>query len=67
MVINTPAGFGPQVDSFAIRRQALEHRVPYFTTVAAAAAAAAGVQLIRAEALTACALQDYHRGSSGGG
>jgi carbamoyl-phosphate synthase large subunit len=66
MVINTPAGFGPQVDSFAIRRQALEHRVPYFTTVAAAAAAAAGVQLIRAEALTACPLQDYHRGSSGG-
>jgi carbamoyl-phosphate synthase large subunit len=66
MVINTPMGFGPQQDSFAIRRTALEHRVPYFTTVAGAAAAAAGVQLIRAEALIACPLQDYHRGTSGG-
>jgi carbamoyl-phosphate synthase large subunit len=67
MVINTPMGFGPQLDSFAIRRQALEHRVPYFTTVAGAAAAAAGVQLLRAEALTAVPLQDYHRGQTGGG
>jgi len=66
MVINTPMGFGPQLDSFAIRRQALDHRIPYFTTVAGAAAAAAGVQLLRAEALTATPLQDYHRGQTNG-
>jgi carbamoyl-phosphate synthase large subunit len=64
MVINTPMGFGPQLDSFAIRRQALERRVPYFTTIAGAAAAASGVQLLQAEALTARALQDYHRAST---
>src|SRR5262245_18613456 len=40
MVINTPVGFGPNRDSFRIRRSALECRVPYFTTAAGAAAAA---------------------------
>jgi carbamoyl-phosphate synthase large subunit len=64
MVINTPKGFGPQLDSFSIRRQALEQRIPYFTTVAGAAAAAAGVQLLQAEALTTRALQDYHRNAA---
>jgi len=61
MVINTPQGAGSNRDSFAIRRSALECRVPYFTTVAGAEAAAEGVELLQREALTVCALQDYHR------
>ncbi|MCK6553013.1 carbamoyl-phosphate synthase large subunit [Candidatus Binatia bacterium] len=61
MVINTPRGFGPNRDSFEIRRSALECRVPYFTTVAGAAAAAEGVELLQREALTVCPLQDHHR------
>jgi carbamoyl-phosphate synthase large subunit len=61
MVINTPQGFGPQLDSFSIRRTALECRVPYFTTVAGAEAAAEGVELMRREALTVCSLQEHHR------
>jgi len=61
MVVNTPKGFGPNRDSFAIRRAALECRVPYFTTVAGAAAAAEGVELLQREALTVCPLQDHHR------
>jgi len=61
MVINTPKGFGPNVDSLSIRRSALECRVPYFTTVAGAEAAAEGVELLQREALTVRALQDYHR------
>jgi carbamoyl-phosphate synthase large subunit len=61
MVINTPQGFGPQLDSFSIRRSALEYRVPYFTTVAGAEAAAEGVELLQREALTVCPLQEYHR------
>ncbi|MFI5396048.1 MAG: carbamoyl-phosphate synthase large subunit [Candidatus Binatia bacterium] len=71
MVINTPKGFGPQLDSFSIRRSALECHVPYFTTVAGAEAAAEGVDLLRREALGVRALQLYHRrtgadGSTGG-
>jgi len=60
MVINTPKGFGPNLDSLSIRRSALECRVPYFTTVAGAEAAAEGVELLQREALTVRALQDYH-------
>ena len=60
MVINTPKGFGPQLDSFAIRRRALERRIPYFTTIAGAAAAAEGIELLSKEALTVCPLQDHH-------
>jgi len=61
MVINTPKGFGPNLDSLSIRRSALECRVPYFTTVAGAEAAAEGVELLQREALTVRALQDHHR------
>jgi carbamoyl-phosphate synthase large subunit len=61
MVINTPEGFGPQLDSLSIRRSALECRVPYFTTVAGATAATDGVELLRGEALGVQPLQDYHR------
>jgi carbamoyl-phosphate synthase large subunit len=60
MVINTPKGFGPQLDSFSIRRSALECHVPYFTTVAGAEAAAEGVELLQREALTVRPLQLYH-------
>ena len=61
MVINTPKGFGPQLDSFSIRRSALECRVPYFTTVAGAEAAAEGVELLQREALGVRPLQLYHQ------
>ena len=61
MVINTPKGFGPELDSFEIRRSALECRVPYFTTLAGAEAAAEGVELLQREALDVCPLQEYHR------
>jgi carbamoyl-phosphate synthase large subunit len=61
MVINTPMGFGPQKDSFSIRRTALERRVPYFTTIAGADAAAEGVELMQREGLTVSPLQDHYR------
>jgi carbamoyl-phosphate synthase large subunit len=61
MVINTPKGFGPNLDSYAIRRAALDCRVPYFTTVAGAEAAAEGVELLQREALTVRPLQEHHR------
>ena len=64
MLINTPMGVGPHLDSYSIRRSALECRVPYFTTVAAAAAAAEAVVCLRREALKVCPLQEHHRASA---
>ncbi len=60
MVINTPQGFGPQLDSFSIRRSALECRVAYFTTIAGAEAAVGAVEILRRQALGVCPLQDHY-------
>lgn len=60
MVINTPQGHGPQVDSFTIRRSALECRVAYFTTIAGAEAAADAVEILRRQSLEARPLQDHY-------
>ena len=62
MVINTPEGAAASMDSFSIRRTALERQVPYFTTIAGAAAAAEGIEMLQRGALSVRALQDYHRG-----
>ena len=60
MVINTPEGAASALDSFSIRRTALERQVPYFTTIAGAEAAAEGIEMLQRGALTVRALQDYH-------
>jgi carbamoyl-phosphate synthase large subunit len=60
MVINTPEGAAASLDSFSIRRTALERQVPYFTTIAGAAAAAEGVEMLRRGALGVRCLQEYH-------
>ncbi|MGH7898355.1 MAG: ATP-grasp domain-containing protein, partial [Candidatus Binatia bacterium] len=62
MVINTPEGTSAHLDSFSIRRTALERQVPYFTTMAGAAAAAEGVEVLQRGAVGVRALQDYHSG-----
>jgi carbamoyl-phosphate synthase large subunit len=59
-VINTPVGYGPQLDSMPIRRAALECRVPYFTTIAGAEAAAEGIEHLVREGLRVKTLQDYY-------
>jgi carbamoyl-phosphate synthase large subunit len=63
MVINTPEGAAASMDSFAIRRTALERQVPYFTTIAGAAAAAEGIEMLQRGELSVRALQDYHSGA----
>ena len=60
LVINTPQGYETYLDSFSIRRRALECRVPYFTTIAGAVAAAEGIVLLRDESLGVCPLQEHH-------
>ena len=59
LVINTVAGAQAVADSFDIRRSALTHNVPAYTTVAGAKAACVGMQ--HASALTVYDLQTLHQ------
>ncbi len=60
LVINTPRGSGAHLDSFPLRRAALECQVPYFTTVAGAAAAVEGIEWLRGGRLGVRSLQEFH-------
>jgi carbamoyl-phosphate synthase large subunit len=59
LVCNTTEGAQALADSRSLRRAALLHKVPYYTTLAGALAAAAGVQAFRAGDMQVRALQDY--------
>ncbi|KAA2236744.1 carbamoyl-phosphate synthase large subunit [Salinarimonas soli] len=59
LVLNTTEGAGALSDSRALRRAALLHKVPYYTTLAGAIAAAEGIKAYLAGDLEVRALQDY--------
>src|SRR5215831_5457732 len=60
LIINTPLGRESFFDEKAIRRAAINHRVPSITTIAGAAAAVNGIRAIRREKLDVRSLQEYH-------
>ncbi len=59
LVFNTTEGAQALADSRSLRRAALLHKAPYYTTLAGALAAAQGVRAFRAGDLEVRALQDY--------
>src|SRR5437899_4170280 len=59
MVINTPTDAHSHAASYLIRRCALDHQVPYYTTIAGADAAAEGIEFLREHEFDVQALQDY--------
>ncbi|MDZ4342368.1 MAG: carbamoyl-phosphate synthase large subunit, partial [Candidatus Binatia bacterium] len=59
VVINTPEDARSQADSYAIRRQALDYQVPYFTTMAGADAAAEGIEYLKQGEFEVKPLQEY--------
>ncbi len=63
MVINTAAGASAVGDSFDIRRSALTHGVPHYTTIAGARAAAHAIAAMKSGGLEVAPLQAYFRGS----
>ena len=63
MVINTAAGAQSVADSFDIRRSALIHGVPHYTTTAGARAAVQAIAVLREGPLEVAPLQSYFRGS----
>jgi carbamoyl-phosphate synthase large subunit len=63
LVINTASGPQSVSDSFDIRRSALTHGVPHYTTIAGARAAVHAIAALRAGTLEVAPLQSYFRGS----
>jgi carbamoyl-phosphate synthase large subunit len=63
LVINTAAGPQSVADSFAIRRSALTHGIPHYTTMAGARAATHAIAALRAGTLEVAPLQSYFRRS----
>ncbi|WP_238194067.1 hypothetical protein, partial [Methylobacterium frigidaeris] len=59
LVLNTTEGAGALSDSRSLRRAALLHKVPYYTTLAGAMAAAEGIKAYVEGDLQVRALQDY--------
>ncbi|MBS7704373.1 carbamoyl-phosphate synthase large subunit [Chelatococcus asaccharovorans] len=59
LVFNTTEGAQALSDSRSLRRAALLHKVPYYTTLAGAAAAAEGIKAYLDGELEVRALQDY--------
>jgi carbamoyl-phosphate synthase large subunit len=59
LVFNTTEGAQALADSRSLRRAALLHRVPYYTTLAGAIAASQGIRAYVAGDLEVRALQDY--------
>ena len=60
LVINTPRGRHTPVDSYSIRRAALEYNIPYTTTLAAAKATLQAICTLKKDQLAVKSLQEYH-------
>ena len=63
LVINTAGSGQAQADSFDIRRSALTHGVPNYTTIAGARAAVHAIVALKAGTLEVAPLQSYFHGS----
>jgi carbamoyl-phosphate synthase large subunit len=63
-IINTPLGVASKYDERAIRRTALEHKLPMMTTLAAARASVQAIQAMRAGEMGIYTLQEYHSGEA---
>jgi carbamoyl-phosphate synthase large subunit len=64
LVFNTTEGATALADSRSLRRAALLHKVPYYTTLSGAVAAAQGIKAYLGGDLEVCALQNYFAAAS---
>lgn len=64
LVINTIEGKAAQEASYSIRRTALIHRIPYFTTVAGAIAATKAIEALKSGILDVKPIQEYYHTES---
>jgi carbamoyl-phosphate synthase large subunit len=60
LIINTPLGKTSVYDELAIRRAAVDYRIPYITTIAGAEATVSGLEAMSAGGLTVKSIQEYN-------
>ena len=65
LLINTPLGKLTQQDDFLLRRTALQHRVPYTTTISAASAACDAILACRSREGVVRCLQEWYESRPG--
>jgi carbamoyl-phosphate synthase large subunit len=65
LIINTPVGRSSKYDDSYIRMMAIQHKIPYITSMAAAAASTEGIEAAKKEKISPKALQDYYTLSGG--
>ena len=61
LVINTPVGGGSKYDDSYIRMKAIQHKVPYITSMAAAEASIEGIEAAKESQIVPKSLQEYHQ------
>ncbi len=61
MLVNTPLGKLTQQDDYLMRRTALQHNIPYTTTMSAAAAASDAVIALRSATAEVKSVQEWHQ------
>jgi carbamoyl-phosphate synthase large subunit len=60
LIINTTVGKQSVIDSFEIRRTALDRQVPYVTTIRGASAVVRAIEALRAEKINVKPIQEYY-------
>ena len=61
LVINTPVGSGSKYDDSYIRMKAIQHKIPYITSMAAAEASIEGIEAAKESQIVPKSLQEYHQ------
>ena len=60
MIINTPIGRESKYDDSYIRKAAIQHKIPYITTIAAALADVEGIEAAKCGNIEIKSIQEYH-------
>jgi carbamoyl-phosphate synthase large subunit len=61
LIINTPTGKRGKTEGYYLRRAAVDHCIPYITTISGAIAAVKGIESIKNAEMTIKPVQEYHR------
>ncbi len=67
LIVNTPVGRSSKYDDSYIRMAAIQHKVPYITSMAAAEASVEGIKDTQAAKVLPKCLQDYYKDTVGAG
>jgi carbamoyl-phosphate synthase large subunit len=66
-IINTPVGKDSKFDDSYIRIMAIQHKIPYITTMAGASASVEAIEAIKSKDISPRSIQEYHNLLKGSG